>query len=124
MSASGNARTSLLLGALLASASPASLPAQTPADAAAPAGLKAPALQDGQHDFDFEFGSWRAHLRRRLHPLSANLGEFKVANATTHIEGLTLRLYDPGTRQWSIFWANARDGELGTPPNWVTTFTR
>ena len=28
---------------------------------------------------------------------------------------MTLRLYNPETRQWSIRWANAGDGELGLP---------
>jgi hypothetical protein len=88
---------------------------------------------NGQHDFDFEFGTWKTHLRRLLHPLTgsntwveldgistvrkvwdgrANLGELDVKNASSHIEGLSLRLYNPGTQQWSISWANARDGAL------------
>lgn len=104
-------------------------PERAAADAASPS-------RDGQHDFDFEVGSWRAHLKRRLHPLHgsnewteydgtsvvrrvwegrANLGEFTVANATTHIQGLTLRLYNPDSHQWSIYWANSRDGSLSTP---------
>lgn len=91
--------------------------------------------QDGQHDFDFEFGSWKAHIRRLLHPLTgsdawvdlegtsvvrrvwdgrANLGELEVANATTNIEGLSLRLYNPQSHQWSIYWSNSKDGSLGT----------
>ena len=92
--------------------------------------------RDGRHDFDFEFGSWKAHLKLLLHPLSgsdawvdldgtsvvrkvwdgrANLGELTVDNSTTHIEGLSLRLYNPQTRQWSIYWANSKDGSLGAP---------
>jgi hypothetical protein len=91
---------------------------------------------NGQHDFDFEFGTWHAHLRRLVHPLSgsdswveydgtsivhkiwdgrANMGELEVGNATTHIEGLTVRLYNPQSRQWSIYWSNSQDGQLGTP---------
>jgi hypothetical protein len=91
--------------------------------------------RDGQHDFDFEFGSWKVRLKRLPRPLTgssdwvemegtsivrkvwdgrANLGELDVQNATSHIEGLSLRLYDPQSRQWSIYWANARDGGLGT----------
>lgn len=27
------------------------------------------ALRDGQHDFDFEFGTWKTHISRLLHPL-------------------------------------------------------
>ena len=91
---------------------------------------------EGEHDFDFEFGSWKAHLQRLLHPLSgsdtwadhegssvvhkiwnghANVGELEVGNATMHIEGLSLRLYNPQSRQWSIYWSNSRDGEVGAP---------
>ncbi|HYX70724.1 MAG TPA: hypothetical protein VE825_16435 [Terriglobales bacterium] len=87
-----------------------------------------------QHDFDFEFGSWKAHIRRLAHPLSgqndwvdldgtstvrkiwngrANLGELEVGNATTHLEGLSLRLYNPKSRQWGIYWANSAEGRLG-----------
>lgn len=87
-------------------------------------------------DFDFEFGEWKAHLKRLVQPLSgstrwvelsgtsvvrrvwggrANLGEFAVSNTEARIEGLSLRLYNPGTRQWSIYWASARSGELTTP---------
>ena len=43
----------------------------------------------------------------------ANLGELKVGNASSQIEGLSLRLYDPASRQWNIYWSNARDGSLG-----------
>ena len=103
--------------------------AKGPAHAVAMAG-------DGQHDFDFEFGSWHAHLRRLLHPLTGshtwveydgtsivhklwdgrgNIGELEVGSASSHIEGLTLRLYNPQSRQWSIYWSNSQDGALGTP---------
>lgn len=89
----------------------------------------------GQHDFDFEFGRWTVKLRRLLHPLSgsdawvemegtsivrkvwdgrANLGELEVGNPSGNLEGFSLRLYNPETRQWSIYWANAKDGALGT----------
>ena len=45
----------------------------------------------------------------------ANLGELVVDNPSTHLEGLSLRLYNPESRQWSIYWSNARDGSLGPP---------
>lgn len=91
--------------------------------------------QNGQGDFDFEFGSWKTHIRRLLHPLTgsntwsdydgtsvvrkawegrSNLGELEVANQSSHIEGLSLRLYNPQSHQWSIYWANSKDGSLGT----------
>lgn len=99
--------------------------------AAAPASARS-----GQHDFDFEFGAWNAHLSRLLHPLSgshrwvqyngtsvvrkvwngdADLGEFDVHGSAGRIHGLSLRLYDPQTAQWSIYWANAKDGSLTKP---------
>ena len=92
--------------------------------------------QSGQHDFDFEFGRWKAHLKRLQHPLTgsktwveydgtsvvrkvwdgrANLGEFEVDSPTMHLEGLSLRIYNPQTRQWSISWASSSDGNLTTP---------
>jgi hypothetical protein len=96
-----------------------------------------------RRDFDFEFGTWRVHLHRLLHPLTgstawtdldgtsvlrrlwggaANFGELDVANATTRIEGFTLRVYDPVTQQWSVYFVSRRDPELGTPT--VGRFTR
>jgi hypothetical protein len=100
---------------------------------AAPRCQPPPATADGQHDFDFEFGRWTAKLSRRLRPLTgsnewvayegssvvhplwqgrANVGELEVAGPAGRIEGLTLRLYDPAARRWTIRFANSRDGEL------------
>ena len=96
-----------------------------------------PDNHDGQHDFDFEFGAWKAHVKRLVKPLSgseewteydgtsivnkvwngrANLGELEVKGASGNIEGLTLRLFDPKSHQWRIYWANAKDGELDPTP--------
>src|SRR5689334_23477345 len=79
--------------------------------------------RDGQHDFDFEIGMWKTHLRRLQKPLSnsttwleydgttevrkvldgrANLVELKVAGPAGRIEGLSLRLYNPQSHQWSL----------------------
>ena len=30
------------------------------------------AIRDGQHDFDFEIGTWATHLRRLTNPLSGS----------------------------------------------------
>jgi len=99
--------------------------------AAAPA---AGAQADGQHDFDFEFGSWKAKVSRLVDPLSgsdtwaeyegtsvvrkvwngrANLGELQIEGPAGRIQGLSLRLYNPDTRQWHIHWASSRDGLIG-----------
>jgi hypothetical protein len=94
------------------------------------------ALRDGQHDFDFEFGTWKTHLRRLLHPLTgsttwveydgttvvrkvwdgrANLVELVADGPAGHFEGLNLRLYDPQSQQWSLNFANNKGGGLSTP---------
>jgi hypothetical protein len=96
----------------------------------------AAAPRDGQHDFDFEIGVWKTHLKRLLHPLSgsstwveldgttvvrkvwngrANLAELETDAASGHLEVLSLRLYDPQSRQWSLNTANIKSGTLGVP---------
>jgi hypothetical protein len=91
---------------------------------------------DGQHDFDFEIGTWKTHLKRLVHPLSgsdewteyegtttvrkvwngrANLVELVADGAAGHFEGLNLRLYNPQSRQWSLNFANAASGRLSQP---------
>jgi len=105
-----------------------------PQTAPAPAG---PALvRDGQHDFDFNFGSWKTHILRLQHPLSGSatwielngtvvvrkvwdgrgqLEEIKADGSTVHFEGLTLFLYNPESHQWSQTFANSNDGTMGQP---------
>ncbi len=94
------------------------------------------ASSDHQHDFDFEFGSWSAHVERLAHPLTgshswidysgtsvvrkiwsgkANLGELEIGNLRTHIQALSFRLYDPRSEQWNVYFANSRVGSLGVP---------
>jgi hypothetical protein len=92
--------------------------------------------RDGQHDFDFEIGTWKTHLKRLVHPLSgsdewaeyegttivrkvwdgrANLVELTAVGPAGHFEGLNLRLYNPQSRQWSLNFASSRGGTLGQP---------
>ncbi len=103
------------------------------ADAHAPAKPEA-AAHDGRHDFDFEFGDWTMRLSRRMKPLTgsntwvqyqgssivrkvwngaANLGEIELDGPGGHIEGLTLRVYNPEAKQWSVHFANSASGVLG-----------
>jgi hypothetical protein len=110
--------------------------APSPRGATADVDQQASPERDGQHDFDFEFGSWKARLSRLQHPLTgsttwldyegtsvvrkvwdgrANLGELNVDGPSGNIQGLTLRLYNPQSRQWNISWANAADPTLGQP---------
>jgi hypothetical protein len=35
--------------------------------------------------------------------------------STGHLEGLTLRTYNPETHQWSLYWANSKDGKVVPP---------
>lgn len=92
--------------------------------------------RDGQHDFDFEIGTWKTHLKRLLHPLTgsttwveydgttavrkvwngrANLVELEVTGPTGHLEGLSLRLYNPQSHQWSLNFSNSSGGTLSQP---------
>lgn len=101
-----------------------------------PAAAVPTAPADGSRDFDFEFGDWKAHLKRRLDPLTgsdrwveyegpsivrkvwdgkANLGEIDLAGPTGRIQGLSLRVYNPQTGQWSISFVNSAAGTFSTP---------
>src|SRR6202453_3546158 len=92
--------------------------------------------RDGQHDFDPLVGMWKFHLKRRLHPLTgsttwvefdgtgtcskvwdgrAELDTVELDGPAGHIEGLTLRTYNPQSHQWSLYWANSKDGTVVLP---------
>jgi hypothetical protein len=111
--------------------------AQTASAASAPSALQASAPRDGQHDFDFEIGTWKVHLKKLQHPLTgsttwiefdgtiaaravwdgrANFDEFEADSPSGHVEGLTLRLYNPQSHQWGLYWANPKDGTFSGPP--------
>jgi hypothetical protein len=98
--------------------------------------LAAAPSDDGSHarDFDFAFGTWKTHVKRLVHPLSgsdewaeydgthvidkvwegaANLGVLDAAGPAGHLEALSLRLYNPDSRQWNVSYANPREGRLG-----------
>lgn len=96
----------------------------------------APAAPDPQHDFDFEIGTWKTHLTRLVRPLTgsstwvsyegttvvrkvwegrANLVELEADGPAGRLEGLSLRLYNPESRQWSLNFSNSRTGVLSPP---------
>ncbi|MGA8099076.1 MAG: hypothetical protein WB810_10495 [Candidatus Cybelea sp.] len=87
------------------------------------------------HDFDWNFGTWKTHIRRLLHPLSgstqwvayhgvvtvrpllggaANVEEVE-ADGPSHIELLDVRTFDPKSRQWIENQAYGATGALGQP---------
>lgn len=92
------------------------------------------AVTDGQHDFDWEIGTWRSHVRVLAEPLSespdewlgfegtsvvrplmdgrSNVVEFDVRGPAGRIEALNLRLYEPQADRWSLTFVNLRDGLL------------
>jgi hypothetical protein len=81
-------------------------------------------------------GTWLSHIKRLDHPLTgsstwvewighlsvakvwdgrANLEEIEADGPKGHLEGLTLRLYNPESHQWALSWANSGDGTVGQP---------
>lgn len=96
-----------------------------------------PARRNGEHDFDFEIGNWKTHISRLQRPLSGdttwleyegtsvvkkvwngrgNTVELEVDGpAGRHIQGLSLRLYNPRSHQWSLNFVNAAVGTMSVP---------
>src|SRR3954451_11157351 len=92
--------------------------------------------RDGQHDFDFEIGTWKTHLKRLLHPLTgsqtwveyegtttvrkiwdgkANMVKLDVTGPKGRIQALSLRLYNPEAHQWTLNFSNSATGTLSQP---------
>ena len=130
------ARGRIALGAIAAATFMASQAAAAVAEPATTPTQAAATERDGQHDFDFEAGHWRIHLKRLVHPLTgsktwfefdgtsvtrllwngrAQIEEFETTATTDHIEGLTLRTYNSESHQWRLHWANSNDGLLVVP---------
>ncbi len=126
----------LLLCMLIVTLLPLQGMAQQSSDASKANPQPVPAKRDGQKDFDFEIGTWKTHLKRLLNPLTgstkwveyegtsvvrkvwngrANLLELDVTGPTGRIEGLSLRLYNPESRQWSLNFANINGGVMAEP---------
>jgi len=88
-------------------------------------------------EFDFFIGSWKAHNRflkgrlrgstewiefegrvqdQRLLNGAGNLDTYKATRDGIAIEGTTLRLFNPKTGEWSLYWADTvRPGILYPP---------
>ncbi len=90
---------------------------------------------DGSHDFDFYFGCWHVRnqrLRERLvgsdeweefeaaqecRPIIGGFGNIDnfVTDWSGGFVGMTLRLFNRQTNQWSIYWSSSRTGVLEPP---------
>ena len=87
-------------------------------------------------DFDFWMGSWTAR-NRRLRERLAGSDEWEEFDSTSNawpvlagtgneddfhtdyqggFTGMSLRFFDPETKQWSIYWADSRRPGLLDPP--------
>ncbi|MCI0633610.1 MAG: hypothetical protein L0206_06800 [Actinobacteria bacterium] len=102
---------------------------------------QAQTIRDGRRDFDFLFGRRRIHNRKLVDTLDlectdwvefegfgearpilgglGNVDDFSVPAMPPSgqpFEGLTLRLFDPETRLWKIWWVSTRfPGQLDNP---------
>ncbi len=115
----------------------AAAPAIAGSGAGAAAQQASPAQRNENQDFDWEFGTWDTKVRLLLNPLSgkppewaeyngtsvirpllwgrANFVELSVAGSAGKIEGGSLRLFNPQSKQWSLNYANLRNGMLTSP---------
>ena len=91
---------------------------------------------DGRNDFDFLIGSWKVHHRRLVERLKesvdweefegdtvdrkildglGNMDENILHRNTGPLHAISLRLFDPGSREWSIFWSTNLTGTMDVP---------
>ncbi len=129
-------RMYLLVCSLAVVLQPLQARAQQNSDPSKTSAQSAPTERDGQHDFDPLIGKWKYHLKRRQNPLTgsntwvefegtgacfkvwdggAQVDTIEVDGPTGHIEGLTLRVYNPQSHQWRLYWANRKIGILDPP---------
>lgn len=122
----------LILGAI---SLPMKSSAQQTTNASSTSAAEATA-HDGQHDFDFEIGTWKTTVTRLVHPLTgsttwvklegltrvhkiwdglADLAELEADTPAGKLRFLSLRLYNPESHQWSLNVANSRVGVLTVP---------
>ncbi len=93
-------------------------------------------LHDGSKDFDFLIGRWQVKHRRLKGRLTGasdwetfssvcevrtifggagNMDETLMHAPMGSYYGMTLRLYQPASRQWHLHWADSKTGSLFAP---------
>jgi hypothetical protein len=129
-------RSHFLAGTAILMVLSISMPARTSSLAEKKGSQEVSAQRDGQHDFDFNFGTWKTHIKRLQHPLTgsstwvtldgtvvvrkvwdgrAQLEEVEADGPASHHESLSLFLYHPQSHQWTIHFAGSTDGALSPP---------
>lgn len=95
-----------------------------------------PSATSSQHDFDYLIGHWRLRNRKlksrlthstewmafesrvEMHQILNGLGnidKYTDKASGKPYEGVALRLFNPRTRLWSIYWADGNSGALDPP---------
>lgn len=95
-----------------------------------------PSATSSANDFDFFIGHWNIHNRKlktrlngctewtefeayqEMHTILngiGNIDNFKTTLDGKPFEGMTLRLFNPLTRLWSIYWADSNKAVLDPP---------
>ncbi|MEQ1565903.1 MAG: DUF1579 domain-containing protein [Myxococcota bacterium] len=95
-------------------------------------------MDDGRGDFDFLFGRWQVQNRRlarrlvgdttwevfdataEVRPILGGLGNYDALTIPRYVDGAplnggTVRVFDPRTRSWRIWWVDDRQCEIQPP---------
>jgi hypothetical protein len=91
---------------------------------------------DGRNDFDFLLGTWKVHHRMLAERLKGstdwkefdgdtvnrkilnglgNMDEYMIHWKTGPVHAIGLRLFDPESKEWSIYWSTNLTGTLDVP---------
>ena len=92
--------------------------------------------KDGRNDFDFLIGTWKVYHRRLVERLKGcteweefegdtvdrktlnglgNLDENILHRKTGSVHAMSLRLFNPESKEWSIYWSTDQTGTLDVP---------
>jgi hypothetical protein len=124
----------LLLSALVVIPCSALVFAQTSSEVAKAGAPTASVDHDGKHDLDSLAGTWKGHTKYRAHPFTGSdtwvesdgietfqniwdgaMLELSEGPSTNGPVGLMLYTYNPQGHQWSVYFANRKDGKVGLP---------